>query len=1026
MSLSTPFIHRPIGTSLLTIAIALAGILAYFVLPVAPLPQIDFPTIYVSAALPGASPETMASSVVTPLERQIGHIAGITEMTSSSSLGSCFIAIQFDLSRDVNAAARDIQAAINAAASQLPANLPSNPTYRKYNPSDSPIIMLYITSEVYSRPEIYDAVSTVLVQKISQIDGVGTVSVWGSALPAVRIEVNPVHLNAMGLSLEDVRNFLASVNVNRPKGHIEGNRYVWEVAATDQLLKASQYRPLILTYINGAAVHLSDVADVYDGAEDSRGAGIANGEPAVICAVFRQTGANILDTVDRVKAAIPQLQASIAPAIHIHIMMDRTNTIRASVNDVQRALIIAVCLVVLVVFIFLRDPRSTLIPSVAVPISLLGTFGVMYLCGYSINNLSLMALAVATGFVVDDAIVVIENITRHLESGMTPFQAALHGAKEIGFTVMSMSISLMAVFIPIFYMGGSIGRFFREFAVVLAVAVGISMIVSLTTTPMMCAYLLSPHTNRRHNFFYRASQAVDRLLLGIYRRSLGWVLHHSLLMLIVTLATITATIFFYIYIPKDLLPPQDVGRLGVSIVADQDSSTQNTVQLLYQVAAIVAKDPAVDACGGYQAGGRNASNSAGMFVSLKDMNIRKKSAQEIVSRLGAALSHIPGAQITPRAFEDIRSGARSSGANIQYTLQGQDLDELGLWSQKVFDKVKTIKGLGQVNSDLQLHGREARLTIDRDTASRLGISATTLDNILYDAFGQRQVSTMYASLNQYHVVMEVDPAFAQDPTALQYVYAKSVDGTPIPLSAFTHYEQSASAISINHQSQFPCVTISFNLNQGFSLSQAVDEIQQVVHDLGLPASIHGSFTGTAGAYQQSLASNIILIAAAILAVYIVLGILYESLIHPITILSTIPSAGVGALLALMVCQTSFTIIALIGIILLIGIVKKNAIMMIDFALAAQRGEQIPPRDAIFHACLLRFRPILMTTMAAMLGGLPLALGSGIGAEFRRPLGIAIVGGLMLSQLLTLYTTPVIYLYLDRLRLWATGRNRVTG
>ena len=1018
MSLSTPFIHRPIGTTLLTIAIALAGILSYFFLPVAPLPQVDSPTINVSASLPGASPETMASSVVTPLERQFGRIAGITEMTSSASLGSCGITLVFDLSRDINGAARDVQAAINAAASQLPANLPGKPNYRKSNPADAPIMLLSVTSDIYDRGQMYDAASSILAQKLSQIDGVGQVSIGGGALPAIRVEVNPMTLNAMGLGLSDLRAFLSSVNVNRPKGQLSGPRYQWDLAATDQLYKARDYRPLIVTYRNGAAVQLSDVANVVDSVEDIRTSGFANGKPAIILVIFRQAGANIIETVDRVSQLLPQLQASIPAGMKIGVVMERTSTIKASVRDVEIALLISIVLVVLVVFFFLRDPRATLIPSVAVPISLIGTFGVMYLCGFSIDNFSLMALAVATGFVVDDAIVVIENITRHLEAGMQPLPAALLGAKEIGFTVLSMSISLMAVFIPILLMGGYIGRLFREFAVVLAVAVGISMVISLTTTPMMCAVLLKSRDRQRHGRLYRASEKMDQFIVGLYRHSLAWVLRHSVLMLMVTLATMACTILLYVGIPKELVPEQDIGRISGSLTADQNISSQAMRNLMAKYVAVVAADPAVDNIAGYT----GSSNKGNIFVALKPLSERNISAKDLIVRLDKKLASIAGGDFGFQSQQDIRPpGGRSSAAMYQFTLQGENLQELQEWAPKVQDKITRLPGMGKVTSDLQLRGLQAYLTIDRDTASRLGLTASQVDNLLYDAFGQRQVSTMYTSLNQYHVVMEVDPRFAQDPTTLKYIYAINASGDPIPLSSFVHFSESATPLSIAHQSQFPCVTISFNLLPNASLGDAVAQILQSVHDMGLPASIRGSFSGAAGAFQQSTDNNIILIIAAIIAVYLVLGILYESLIHPITILSTIPSAGVGALLALIVFKINFSLIALIGIILLIGIVKKNAIMMIDFALDAERTEGKSPRDAIFQACLLRFRPITMTTAAAMLGGLPLALGGGIGSELRKPLGIAIVGGLIFSQLLTLYTTPVIYLYLDRLRHWATGK-----
>jgi multidrug efflux pump len=1020
MNVSEPFIRRPVATTLLTVGIALAGILGYALLPVSPLPQVEFPTIQISAGLPGASPETMASSVATPLERQFGRIAGVTEMTSTSNLGSTSIVLQFELSRNIDAAARDVQAAINAASGQLPANLPVRPNYRKVNPADAPVLILSITSDTYEKARMYDAASSILQQKLSQVQGVGQVTVGGGALPAVRVDVNPTALNNLGLGLADVRTSLAAANANRPKGLIEDDRRAWSLSTTDQLLKAHEYRPLIIAYRNGAPVRLGDIATVSDSVEDVRTGGLANGKPAISLIIFRQPGANIIQTVDRVRALLPQLQASIPAGMDLAVVMDRTTTIRASVQDTEFTLLISIGLVILVVFVFLRDVRATLIPSVAVPISLLGTFGVMYLVGYSIDNLSLMALTIATGFVVDDAIVVIENITRYLEAGEPPFQAALRGAREIGFTVVSISVSLVAVFIPILLMGGIVGRLFREFAVTLSVAIGVSMVVSLTTTPMMCAALLKARSpgDRGHGRLYRASERVFQWVYGAYERSLRWVLRHSLPTLVVLLCTAGLTVYLYIAVPKGFFPQQDTGRLMGAIQADQDTSSQTMQKLLVQFAQTTAGDPAVSDVIAFTGGGGTA-NTGRMFVTLKPLKERRLTADQVIGRLRGQLAAIPGATLFLQPVQDLRIGGRASNAQFQYTLQGDDLRELTDWAPKMLGAMRTLPGMLDVNSDQQNHGLQAQLTIDRPTASRLGLAPQVIDDALYDAFGQRQVSTMYTPLNQYHVVMEVDPRLAQNPDGLRQIYVRPAGGTsPVPLSAFTRYRPSATPLSVNHQSQFPSITLSFNLRPGLALGDAVQAIQQASRDIGLPGTIHGNFSGTAQAFQASLSTEPILIAAALAAVYIVLGMLYESLIHPITILSTLPSAGVGALFALLLFRIDLSVIALIGIILLIGIVKKNAIMMIDFALEAERAAGKPPAEAIYQACLLRFRPITMTTMAAMLGGLPLALGTGVGSEIRRPLGIAIVGGLIFSQALTLYTTPVVYLYLDRLRLWS--------
>ncbi len=1023
MNISSTFIDRPKGTTLLTIAIALAGVVAYFFLPVSPLPQVEFPTINVNASLPGASPETMASAVATPLERQFGRISGVTEMTSTSSLGTTSIVLQFDLSRNVDAAARDVQAAINAARGNLPTNLPYNPTYWKVNPADAPIMLLGLVSDVLSKGQVYDLASSVLQQKISQIEGVGQVYVGGGALPAVRVEANPTALNNAGLSLEDVRAFLGSSNANRPKGQIGAGERAWAIGATDQLLTASRYQPLVLSFRSGGALRLSDVADVRDSVEDVRTVGVANGKPAVLIIIFRQPGANIIATVDRIKALLPQLQAEMPPTIQFSGVLDRSTTIRSSVRDVQLALAISTLLVILVVFAFLRSPRATLIPSVAVPISLVGTFGIMYLLSYSIDNLSLMALTIATGFVVDDAIVVIENVTRHLEKGVAPLEAARLGAREIGFTVVSISISLVAVFIPILLMGGIVGRLFREFAVTLSVAILVSMVISLTTTPMMCAAILKPIDAEKHGRLFRWSERAFDRVLAFYRRTLSTVMRHQPLTLGVTLATMVATVFLYVKIPKGFFPQQDTGRMTGSVLADQNSSFQAMERRVNQFVDIVMADPGVSYVQAY-AGGRSTSNTARMFITLKDDDERKASADEIINRLRPKLAHIPGAVLYLQAVQDLRIGGRASASQYQFTLRGEDVRELENWAPKVLERLRKIPGLLDVNSDQQIKGLEASLTIDRATASRLGVTPEAIDETLYDAFGQRQVSTIYTALNQYHVVLEMDPKFLQGPEGLDAVRVRSSDGSLVPLSAFARYEPSTAPLQVNHQGQFPSVTMSFNLAPGTSLGEAVETIQQAEAEVGLPASIRGSFQGTAQAFKDSLANQPILILAALLAVYIVLGMLYESLIHPITILSTLPSAGVGALLALIFLKTELSVIALIGIILLIGIVKKNAILMIDFAIDAERKEGKGPEDAIFEACLLRFRPITMTTMAALLGGMPLAIGFGTGGELRRPLGIAIVGGLIFSQMLTLYTTPVVYLYLDRMRLrWAALRRR---
>jgi multidrug efflux pump len=1021
MSFSSPFIRRPVGTSLLSAAVLMAGALGYMNLPVAPLPQVEFPTISVSANLPGADPETMASSVATPLERQFGRIAGVTQMTSNSSSGSTGVTLQFELDRDIDAAARDVQAAINAARGQLPANLPSNPNWRKVNPADAPIMILAMTSEVMTQPQMYDVGDSVLAQKISQIDGIGQVTVGGSSRPAVRIEANPLLLSKMNVGLDAVRTALGAANANRPKGAVAGTNRAFVINTNDQLFKANQYRSLIVTARDGKPVILSEVADVTDSVENINSAGSVNGKPAISLVLFRQPGANIIGTVDRVRSLLPQLRAAIPPSIHLDIVLDRTGTIRASVIDVERTLVISIALVILVVFAFLRSGWATVIPSVGVPLSLVGTFGVMYLLGYSLDNLSLMALTISTGFVVDDAIVVIENITRHLENGLRPLEAALKGAAEIGFTVFSMSTSLVAVFIPILLMGGIVGRLFREFAVTLSTAIAISLFVSLTTTPMMCAKFLTPPGDRKHGRLYRWSEKAFDRLRGGYEHALDFVLANTLPVLLVTFATIGFTVYLYIIVPKGFFPLQDTGRLNGNVQASQDTSFPALLSKLNIFMRIVEKDPAVENVVSFTGGGRGG-NTANMFVSLKPLSERKVSAQEIIARLRPKTAHIPGARLFLSAVQDVRVGGRQSNSDYQYTLQGDNVAELMSWSPKLEREMHKLKEVRDVSSDQQNHGLQATIIIDRQTAARLGVSLAAIDSTLYDAFGQRQVSVMYSGMNQYHVVLEVDPKYSISPASLSSVYVHSSTGQDVPLSAFASFGIDQTPLSIPHQGQFPAVTISFNLAPAVSLGEATKAIEDLERTMSMPSSIHPGFQGTAQAFQASLQNEPMLILAALLAVYIVLGILYESLIHPITILSTLPSAGVGALIALLITNTEFTIIALIGIILLIGIVKKNAIMMIDFALEAERKEGKSPLDAVREACLLRFRPIMMTTMAALFGGLPLALGAGVGSEMRRPLGIAIVGGLIVSQMLTLFTTPVTYLYLDRLRWRARKRH----
>jgi multidrug efflux pump len=1012
---SAPFIRRPVATSLITLAIFLSGAVAFKFLPVAPLPQIDFPTIAVGAGLPGASPETMASSVATPLERQFGRISGVTQMTSSSGLGSTSIVLQFDLNRNIDAAARDVQAAINAARSNLPADLPSQPGWRKVNPADAPIMLLSLTSTNVSRSQIYDAADSVLAQKLSQVEGVGQVFVWGSSRPAVRVSVNPDLVNSYGLSLEKIRLALRAANANLAKGQLADNNQAWTITDTDQLFKAYEYKPLIVGGHAGAPVRLQDVAEVTDSVEDTRNLGLSGGEPAVILAIFRQPGANMIETVDRVKNILPDLRASISPSLHLNIIIDRTTTIRASIHDVERTLMIAIVLVILVVFAFLRNTWATIIPSIAVPLSLVGTFGVMYLCGYSLDNLSLMALTISTGFVVDDAIVVIENIARHMENGMKPFAATMLGAREIGFTVLSMSTSLVAVFIPILLMTGIVGRLFREFAVTLSVAIGVSLFVSLTATPMLCAHFLR-HEAGPHNFIYRFFEAAFNTVLHAYDRCLRVVLRHQLVVLLITIGTVFLTGYLYKAIPKGFFPQQDTGRITGYIQGDQDISFAAMSKKLRLFTDIVMKDPAVDTVTSFTGGGGGTS-TARMFAQLKPLDERKLSADEVIARLRRSASKIPGAALYMQAVQDLSIGGRFGGAQYQYTLQAEDLSDLNHWAPILQQRLAKIPELRDVNTDQQVRGLQSSVVIDRDTAARLGVSVQDIDNTLGDAFGQRQVSNIYKGLNQYHVVLEVLPQYTEGPNGLHHIYVPSNKGALIPLSSFAHYEPSNTSLSVNHQGLYPSITLSFNLAPGAALGDAVTHIQAAQREIGMPPTVHAGFQGTAQAFQDSQSSELILIITALGAVYIILGILYESYIHPITILSTLPSAGIGALVALMLTGTELSVIALIGIILLIGIVKKNAILMIDFAVQAETQQGKSPVEAIYQACLLRFRPILMTTMAALLGALPLAIDTGVGSELRRPLGIAIVGGLILSQLLTLFTTPVVYLYLDRLQTW---------
>ncbi len=1028
MHLSAPFIRRPVATTLLSMALLLAGSVAYSLLPVASLPEVDLPTISVSAGLPGGSPETMASNVAAPLEKQFGRIAGVTQMTSSSSLGATSVTLQFDINRNIDAAARDVQAAINAARSQLPAYLPQNPSYRKTNPADAPILILRLTSDVVPLPQMYDMADSILAQKISQINGIGQVFVGGSSSPAVRAELNPMQLSAFGIGLESIRTTLGSANANSPKGSLRDEQNRWLITDNDQIFKASDYAPLVVGYnaTTGAPVRLSDLGDVVNSVSNIESAGLAGTNtgpgsrllPAIALVVFKVPGANVIQSVDNVLRELPRLQAEIPPTVLLSVGVDRTTTIRESVKEVEVTLVISVLLVVFVVFLFLREVWATIIPSIAVPLSLVGTFGVMYLLGYTLDNLSLMALTISTGFVVDDAIVVIENITRYLEQGMTPVDAAMRGSREIGFTVLSMSTSLVAVFLPLLLMGGVVGILFREFAVTLSVAIAVSLLVSLTTTPMMCSRFLRSESEMRHGSIYKFSEGVFRWMAEEYAVGLRWVLRHQVLILMVTIATFLLNVYLFIIVPKGFFPEQDTGRLTGAARASQDISFDAMKIKQTRLAQMVLDDPAVDTIIAFAGGagpGGGSNNVGRMFISLKPLAVRKVSADAVVNRLRNKLMSVPGAALFLQVQQEFQTGARGADAEYQYTLVDENLEELNSWAPRLLAKMRTLPELRDVSTDQQDQGLEENLVIDRDTASRLGLTTATIDQVLYDAFGQREVSTMYTALNQYFVVMEVAPQYQKSPESLNGIFLKSSTGAMVPLSAIAHFEDAHSSLQVNHQGQYPAVTETFNLAPNVALGQAVSAVQRAERELGMPAAIHGTFQGTAQAFQESLRTEPWLILAAIVAVYIVLGILYESLIHPLTILSTLPSAGVGAILALLLTRTDLSIIALIGILLLIGIVKKNAIMMIDFALQAEREQGLPPIEAIYQASILRFRPIMMTTMAALFGGLPLIIGLGQGSELRRPLGITIVGGLIVSQMLTLFTTPVVYLFFDKLQ-----------
>jgi len=1089
MNLSRPFIRRPVATTLLSLGLVVAGVIAFFKLPVSPLPDVDIPTISVQATLPGASPADVAATVASPLERHLGQIADVTEMTSASSLGSARVTLQFGIDRDINGAARDVQAAINAARADLPTSLRANPTYRKFNPASAPILIYTLTSDTLTPADLYDAASTVLAPKLSQVEGVGEVAVSGGSLPAVRVELIPSALYKYGIGLEDVRAALGSANAHSPKGGIDVANQRYQIYSNDQARKADDYKSLILAYRNGAAIRLSDVGEVVDSVENVRTLGLSNGKPAIVMIVYRQPGANIIQMVDRVKMLMPQLQASVSPAMDINLVVDRSKTIRASLRDVEITLVIAVALVILVVFAFLSNARATLVPVVAVSVSLVATFAVMYLLGYSLDIFSLMALTVATGFVVDDAIVVLENITRHIDAGKSRLDATLLGAREVGFTVLSMRVSLIAVFVPILLMGGLVGRLFREFAMTITIAIVISLVVSLTTTPMMCAVLLRGDRGVPHGWIYRASERIFELMLNFYRKTLAVALRHPASVMLILVATLGLNFYLYGAVPKGFVPQQDTGLLIGSIQADQHISFQLMQQKLRQFIAIVKSDPAVDTIVGFTGGsgpGPGGSiNTGTVFASLKPLGKRDVSAEQVIGRLRGELAAVAGATLFLQSVGDLGAGGRSGNAAYQYTLQGTTFEELNEWTPKLVAALQGSKLFADVSTDQQNKALQSSLIIDRDTASRLGITPSQIDNTLYDAFGQRQVSTIYVARNQYHVIMEVAPAYSRDPETLKEVYVSTSGGaasgsqatnavagtvasssqktsiglvaanavrnlatnsigatgkggsstgtavstnpeTMIPLSSVAHFAQGETPLVVNHQDLFVASTVSFNLPPGVSLSTATAAIETTMSQIGMPADIHGGFAGAAKIFLQSLASEPFLILAAFATIYISLGMLYESYIHPLTILSTLPSAGVGAVLALMLFHSEFDIIAMIGVVLLIGIVKKNAIMMIDFALDAERQRGLSSADAIFEACMMRFRPIMMTTMAALFGAVPLMVGLGEGSEFRQPLGIAIFGGLILSQILTLYTTPVVYLYLDRARHWRQRRKAARG
>ena len=1016
MLFSEWFIRRPVGTSLLAIAITLAGAICYFLLPVSPLPQVEYPTVSVAAGLPGASPETMASAVATPLERQFGLIAGITEMTSSSALGQTAVTLQFDLNRDIDAAVRDVQAGINAARGRLPANLPGNPTAYKVNPADSPVMILVMTSPLHDRPQLQDAAATIVQTKLSQVPGVGQVTISGGSSPAVRVSVNPTVLERFGIGLDVVRQAVQNANANRPKGIIDDGTASWSIATTDQLFKADEYREIVVAFRRGAPVRLGDVATVTDSVQDTRVAGVYNGQPTILVIVYRQPTANIIRTVDNVMALLPQLRAQIPAGMELTMPMDRTAAIRASIADVQHTLLLSVALVVLVVFVFLRDVRATLVPSVAVPVSLVSTFAAMHFLGYSLDNLSLMALTIATGFVVDDAIVVLENITRYREAGIKPMAAAVAGAREIGFTVLSISVSLVAVFIPILCMGGIVGRLFREFAVTLSVAIGVSMVVSLTLTPMMCAWLLRPASAQARGWADRWTERILTAITDGYARALAVVMRHPRLTMAVNLATMALTVYLYVIVPKGFFPQQDNGRITATLDADQDTSFQTMSRLLTSFSLAIHEDPAVAGVTGSTGAATGGSpNTARMFITLKPKEKRGLSAERVVDRLRQSLASLPGAMLVMQPVQDLRIGGRLSSAQYQYTLRADTLGDLNVWGPKLLAAMRGLPELVDVRSDQQNRGLQAGLMIDRDEAARFGVTLQQIDDALYDAFGQRYVSIMYRPRGQYRVVMGLEPEFLEGPDSMRFLRVTGRDGAQIPLDSLCTIAPANAPLMVNHTGQFPSATVSFNLAAGVSLGEAVEAVEQVVEDLAMPATVQGRFAGTAQMFRASLVDQPLLILAAVIAVYIVLGILYESFVHPLTILSTIPSAGLGALVALLWFGKELNVMSLIGIILLIGIVKKNAIMMIDFALDAERTRGLKAADAIVEACILRFRPITMTTLAALFGGLPLALGTGPGAEVRWPLGIAIVGGLIVSQCLTLFTTPVVYLALDQLR-----------